>query len=294
MPALSAPSTRAPTRAPSKSSTTASPPKPVLLPAPTKRRGALASSPTSSSSATRRTSSTATPYPARSASATCSTASRTPTSFRRGVARSKSSTSGCTGAPCDGKIHIDFYALPNATGTNFGVADPAGLTVADRALAGGWDQFDGITNVVGGSLLMKWELVAGLQTTPPSGGSDPTGLRRNPGDDDPARQRHHSAGDGRRRLPRRLHQRPRLRPVRHQWTDGRLRLLRPVLAVALHSACKMCSMAGRVARPTRSRPPSSPSRSRPVSSASASSASAFCGAAWPPNEATASNDKNPG
>ena len=80
---------------------------------------------------------------------------------------------GCTGGPCDGKIHIDFYALPNATGTNFGVADPAGLTVADRALAGGWDQFDGITNVVGGSLLMKWELVAGIQTVDVAGGTDP-------------------------------------------------------------------------------------------------------------------------
>lgn len=65
---------------------------------------------------------------------------------------------GCTAAPCDGKIHVDLYLLPNSAGTNFGAPDPAGLTINDRT---GFSSFTGITN---GSLFMQWEMVAGIQT----------------------------------------------------------------------------------------------------------------------------------
>jgi len=65
---------------------------------------------------------------------------------------------GCTGGPCDGKIHIDFY-IDDAGGTNptFSALTPASRT-----------GFDSLTGVTDGNLLMRWVLTPGGVTDDPA------------------------------------------------------------------------------------------------------------------------------
>jgi hypothetical protein len=68
---------------------------------------------------------------------------------------------GCTGGPCDGKIHIDFYAVPN------GSIDPRELANTNRTA---FDAFTGITDI--GTAIMKWTLDTGAAPNAGDGGYD--------------------------------------------------------------------------------------------------------------------------
>jgi hypothetical protein len=68
---------------------------------------------------------------------------------------------GCTGGSCDGKIHIDFYAVPNAT------PDSRNLPNTNRT---GFSTFTGITDI--GTPIMKWTLDTGAAPDLGDGGYD--------------------------------------------------------------------------------------------------------------------------
>jgi hypothetical protein len=63
---------------------------------------------------------------------------------------------GCLGGDCDGKIHMDVYAVP--TGQFFGFVQPNGLSTSDRT---GFDTFAGITDI--GELVYKSEFTQGAR-----------------------------------------------------------------------------------------------------------------------------------
>ena len=68
---------------------------------------------------------------------------------------------GCTGGSCDGKIHVDFYAVPNAT------PDVRNLADTNRT---GFSTFTGITDT--GTKIMQWVLEPGAHADLGDGGFD--------------------------------------------------------------------------------------------------------------------------